>query len=50
MQTIFDIYAPREDVLAGRVKDEEFAADLAAVVNGKATKEYADPALFFRYT
>ena len=50
MQTIFDLCKPREDVLAGRVKDEEFAADLAAVVNGKATKEYADPALFFRYT
>lgn len=50
MQTIFDLCRPREDVLAGRVKDEEFAADLAAVVNGKATKEYADPALFFRYT
>ena len=50
MQTIFDLCTPRKDVLAGRVKDEEFAADLAAVVNGKATKEYADPALFFRYT
>ncbi len=50
MQTIFDLCKPREDVLAGRVKDEEFAADLAAVVNGKATKEYADPSLFFQYT
>lgn len=50
MQTIFDLCVPREDVLAGRVKDEEFAADLAAVVNGKATKEYADASLFFKYT
>ncbi|OQB37303.1 MAG: hypothetical protein BWY09_01641 [Candidatus Hydrogenedentes bacterium ADurb.Bin179] len=50
MRTIFDLCTPRDDVLAGRVKDEEFAADLAAVVNGKATKEYADSALFFKYT
>ena len=50
MKTIFDLCTPRQDVLMGRVKDEEFAADLAAVVNGKAAQDYADPALFFRYT
>lgn len=50
MHTIFDLCTPRADVLAGRVKDEEFAADLAAVVNGKATDEYANPNLFFKHT
>ncbi len=50
MHTIFDLCEPREDVLKGRVKDEEFAADLAAVVAGTATEEYSDPVRFFRHT
>ena len=50
METIFDLCRPREDVLEGRIKDEEFAADLSKVVRGRAVAEYADPALFFHYT
>ena len=50
MPTIFDICTPREDVAHGRMRDEEFAADLAKVANGNATPEYADPAIFFRHT
>ena len=50
MPTIFETCKPRADVQAGTTKDEQFAADLAQVVNGTAPKEYADPATFFRYT
>lgn len=50
MQTIFDLCQPRADVLAGRLKDEELAADLAAVVSGSAVEDYTDPARFFQHT
>ena len=50
MKTIFDLCEPRRDVVEGRMRDEEFAADLAGVVNGKAPPEYADPVVFFRHT
>ena len=41
MKTIFDLCQPRRDVIEGRLRDEEFAADLAAVVNGKAVAKPA---------
>jgi len=50
MKTIYDLCRPRQDVLEGRIKDEEFAADLSKVVTGKAVPEYSDPAVFFHYT
>lgn len=50
MKTIFDLCQPRTDVLEGRIKGEEFAADLSKVVRRTAVAEYADPALFFHYT
>ena len=50
MKSIFDVCEPRDDVLKGRVKDEEFAAELSKVVDGTAVPEYGNPALFFRYT
>jgi predicted AAA+ superfamily ATPase len=50
MKTIFDLCEPRRDVAEGRMRDEEFAADLAGVVNGKAPPEYADSVIFFRHT
>ena len=50
MDTIFDLCKPRDDVLEGRIRDEEFAADLASVVAGKAPKEYQDPVTFFSHT
>ena len=46
---IFDVCKPRADVLAGAV-ESDFAADLAPVVKGNATDEYADPAQFFART
>ncbi len=50
MKTIFDTCRPRPDVKEGTTKDEQFAADLAQVVNETAPKEYADPAVFFRHS
>ena len=53
MKTIFDLCVPRADVAEGRIRDEEFAADLANVItpDGKGEhKEYTDPVLFFKHT
>src|SRR6516165_8780724 len=50
LKTIYDTCRPRADVEAGTTKDEQFAADLAQVVNQTAPKEYADPAVFFRHS
>lgn len=50
MKTVFDLCAPRHDVLRGSLKESDFAADLALVLRGSAPKEYADPAVFFANT
>ena len=50
LRTIYETCRPRADVEAGTTKDEQFAADLAQVVNKTAPKEYADPAVFFRHS
>lgn len=50
LQSIFETCKPRADVENGTTKDEQFAADLAQVVNGTAPKEYADAATFFRHS
>lgn len=50
MKTIFDLCVPRADVMEGRVKDEEFAADLASVVGETAPDEYLKPDVFFSHT
>ena len=49
VRTIFDACRPRPDVLAGIV-EADFAADLARVVKGEASAEYADPVRFFSNT
>ena len=48
--SIFDLCQPRADVLAGRVADADFAADLASVIDGKASPAYLEPAHFFANT
>ena len=50
--TVFDLCQPRKEVLAGRVSDDQFAADLAAVLDEKKTApaNYRDPARFFENT
>ena len=50
LRTIYQTCRPRADVEAGTTKDEQFAADLAQVVNKTAPKEYAAPAVFFRHS
>ncbi len=51
MKTVFELCEPRKDVLEGRTKDEELAANLGAVVYGKTgADEYRDPKLFFELT
>lgn len=50
MKTLFDLCIPRDDVLNGNIKESDFAADLAQVLNDKAPKEYRDPAIFFANT
>ena len=50
LRPIYETCRPRADVEAGTTKDEQFAADLAQVVNQSAPKEYLDPAVFFRHS
>lgn len=44
---IFDTCEPREDVLSGATRDEQFMADLSQVVNGTALPDYLEAPLFF---
>ena len=48
--TIFESCRPRADILSGSVADADFAADLAQVIRGRASEEYAEPARFFART
>ncbi|MFM1798258.1 MAG: hypothetical protein RLZZ117_536 [Cyanobacteriota bacterium] len=48
--TIYELCRPRADVLEGRIRDEDFAADLSQVLRGTAPELYKDPALFFANT
>lgn len=50
MQNLFTICSPREDILGGRIRETDFAADLARVINGNAPPEYQDAGLFFKNT
>ena len=50
LSLIFDACTPRPDVERGTTKDEQFAADLAQVVNGTAPDEYLKPAIFFAHS
>ncbi|MBN1128503.1 MAG: ATP-binding protein [Chitinispirillaceae bacterium] len=45
-----EVAVPHKDVLEGTFQQSEFAADLTAVRDGKATKEYQDAAAFFQRT
>ena len=48
--TVFDTCKPRADVLAGAVKEADFAADLAQVIVGEGSEDYLDPTRFFSNT
>ena len=45
-----EVMTPHPDVASGRYVEAEFAADLAQVQRGDASKEYGDPVEFFRRT
>ncbi len=45
-----EVVTPHPDVASGRYTEAEFAADLAQVQRGDASKEYGDPVEFFRRT
>jgi predicted AAA+ superfamily ATPase len=50
MKTLFEICTPRSDILKGDIRESDFAADLAQVINGTAPPEYVVPNLFFANT
>ncbi|MDQ7082684.1 MAG: hypothetical protein Q9N34_06815 [Aquificota bacterium] len=50
MRAFQQIAVPHEDVVAGRLTMDVFAADLWQVVNGTAPEDYKNPAVFFRKT
>ena len=50
LPTLFEVCAPRDDVLRGNLAEADFAADLTQVLRGEAPHEYRDAALFFANT
>lgn len=48
--TIFELCAPRPDVLKGALTDADFAADLAQVLRGEGSEDYRRADLFFANT
>lgn len=48
--TVFDLCVPREDVLKGGVSESDYAANLTAVLSGRAGPDYTDPTQFFSNT
>lgn len=50
MQTVFDVCQPREEVLRGDLREQQFAASLTKVLRGNADAVYGDPASFFANT
>ena len=50
MTTIFDACTPREEVLTGEVKEQQFAASLTKVLRGTADAVYGDAQIFVANT
>ena len=50
MQTIFDACQPRDEVLRGELREQQFAASLTKVLRGNADPVYGAPATFFANT
>ncbi|MCQ2444920.1 MAG: hypothetical protein MJ061_05480 [Mailhella sp.] len=50
LPNLFEVCAPREEVLGGDLDSADFAADLAMVLKGQAPEEYQNPVSFFRNT
>ena len=45
-----EVITPHQDVRDGKMRSSEFAADLYYVARGEGSREYVDPAEFFRRT
>lgn len=50
MKVIFDTCVPRDEVLKGELREQEFAASLTKVLRGTAEAVYAEPPTFFANT
>jgi predicted AAA+ superfamily ATPase len=50
LPNIFDLCKPRDDVAKGTIADSDYAANLANVLTGRASRDYTDPATFFTNT
>lgn len=50
MKTVTDVCVPRSDILAGKMSDTIYVADLTQVRDGAAPSVYQDPSEFFRNT
>jgi predicted AAA+ superfamily ATPase len=50
MKTIFETCQPRDEVLLGELREQQFAASLTKVLRGSADDVYSDPTAFFANT
>src|SRR5436305_4368487 len=50
IQTVFETCKPRDEVLRGELREQQFAASLTRVFRGDADAVYGDPATFFKNT
>lgn len=50
LPSIFDLCKPRDDVASGSIADSDYAANLANVLNGSASRDYTDAPTFFANT
>ena len=50
MRTVFDTCQPRDEVLRGELREQQFAASLTRVVRGDADAVYGAAAVFFKNT
>jgi hypothetical protein len=47
LPSIFDLCKPRDDVVRGTIADSDYAANLANVLTGRASRDYTDAPTFF---
>jgi predicted AAA+ superfamily ATPase len=50
LPSIFELCKPRDDVAKGTISDSDYAANLANVLTGRASRDYTDAPTFFTNT
>src|SRR3954451_11849445 len=50
VRTVFETCQPRDEVLRGELREQQFAASLTRVLRGDADPVYGHPATFFKNT